>query len=313
MASGSSKKVVYAAIAGNLAIAVTKFAAAAITGSSAMLSEGVHSLVDTGNGGLLLFGMSQSRKPADDAHPFGRGKELYFWTLIVAILIFAVGGAISIYQGGVQVVHAAPLQDPTLNYVVLAVAFAFEGMAWTVAYREFRKAKGKLGYWAAVRASKDPTTFTVLFEDSAAMLGLLAAFLGISLGHALHLPQLDGVASIVIGLILAAVAMFLAYESKGLLIGEGVDPRTLASIRALTEADPAVARLVRALSMHFGPNDVLLTMDIQFEPTVSAAEIASAIDRLDNLIRSRHPEVRHIFLEVHSIAAQAKARNGAGE
>jgi cation diffusion facilitator family transporter len=308
MASGGSKTVIYAAMAGNLAIAITKFVAATVTGSSAMLSEGIHSFVDTGNGLLLLFGIRQSQKPPDDAHPFGRGKELYFWTLIVAILIFAVGGGISIYEGVNHLRHPAPLQDPTWNYVVLGFALAFEGAAWTVAYRAFRKVKGDLSYWAAVRASKDPTTFTVLFEDSAAILGLVTAFLGIALGHALNLPQLDGAASIVIGSILATVAVFLAYESKGLLIGEGVEPGTLASIRALTEADPAVVRLVRALSLHFGPNDVLLTMEIAFEPNLSAGAVASAIERLDQAVRRRHPEVRHIFLEAQSLAGQAQAK-----
>jgi cation diffusion facilitator family transporter len=308
MASGGSKTVIFAAIAGNLAIAVTKFIAAAATGSSAMLSEGVHSLVDTGNGVLLLYGIRQSKKPADEAHPFGRGKELYFWSLIVATLIFSIGGGISIFEGVNHLLNPAPLGDPAWNYIVLGFAFMFEGLAWSIAYREFRKLKGELGYWTAVRVSKDPTTFTVLFEDSAAMLGLAVAFLGIWLGHALNVPQLDGIASIIIGIILAAVSVFLAYESKGLLIGEGVDPRTLASIRALTKDDPAVLRLVRALSMHLGPNEVLLTMEIQFRPELSTAAVASAIDRLDRLIRAEHPEVRHIFLEMHAFSTQAHAK-----
>lgn len=302
MASRSSKKVIYAAIAGNLAIAAAKFTAATITGSSAMLSEGVHSLVDTGNGILLLYGIRQSNLPPDDMHPFGRGKELYFWTLIVAILIFAVGGGISVYEGIIHLTHAEPLLDPTWNYVVLGFALLVEGFAWAVAFHEFRAIKGDLGYWTAVRTSKDPTTFTVLLEDSAAMLGLLAAFLGIYVGHAVEVPQLDGVASLAIGVILGCVAGFLAYESKGLLIGEGVDARTLASIRALANDDPAVAQLVRALTMHFGPNDVLLTMEIQFQPELSAGAVASAIERLDKEIRNRHPEVRNVFLEAQAIA-----------
>ena len=306
MASGGSKTVIFAAIAGNLAIAVTKFIAAGATGSSAMLSEGVHSLVDTGNGVLLLHGIRQSQKPADEAHPFGRGKELYFWSLIVATLIFSIGGGISIFEGINHLLNPAPLGDPAWNYIVLGFAFVFEGIAWSIAYREFRKIKGELGYWTAVRVSKDPTTFTVLFEDSAAMLGLAVAFVGIWLGHALDIPQLDGIASIVIGIILAAVSVFLAYESKGLLIGEGVDPRTLASIRALTKADPAVLRLVRALSMHLGPNDVLLTMEIQFRPELSTTAVASAIDRLDRSIRAEHPEVQHVFLEMHAFCAHPK-------
>ncbi|MCI0461665.1 MAG: cation diffusion facilitator family transporter [Gemmataceae bacterium] len=305
MAAGGSKQVVYAAIAGNLAVALTKFAAAAITGSSAMLSEGVHSLVDTGNGLLLLWGIRQSAKPPDDQHPFGRGKELYFWTLIVAVLIFALGGGISIYEGILHVANPVPMAHPAVNYVVLGLAFLFEGSAWWVALREFRKVQGPLGYLQAVRESKDPTTFTILFEDSAALLGLVAAFLGIFLGYALGNPQLDGVASIVIGILLCGVAILLAYESKGLLVGEGVDARTRASITTFVEADPDVTRLVRALSMHFGPKDVLLTLEIEFRPDLTAAQAAAAIDRLDKAIRTAHPEVRHLFVEAQSIAARS--------
>lgn len=264
--------------------------------------------MDTGNGLLLLWGIRQSQKPADLAHPFGYGKELYFWTLIVAVLIFAVGGGISLYEGLNRLRHPEPLHDPTWNYLVIGLAMLFEGATWTVAFREFRKVKGDLSYWAAIHASKDPPTFTVLFEDIAALLGLSVAFLGIAMGHALNMPMLDGVASIVIGTILAAVAILLVYESKGLLIGEGVLPQTLASIRNLTESDPAVARLGRALSQHFGPDEVLLTMEIQFQPDLSAAAVASAIDRLDRTIRSRHPEVRHIFLEAQSLAAPARTK-----
>jgi cation diffusion facilitator family transporter len=307
MASGGSKTVIFAAIAGNLAIAITKFVAGGLTGSSAMLSEGVHSLVDTGNGVLLLWGIRQAAKPADDRHPFGRGKELYFWTLIVAVLIFGIGGGISIYEGIKHIQVPEPQTNPTINYVVLAFAFVFEGAAWYVAFREFKKVKGDLGFVRAVRESKDPTTFTVLFEDSAAMLGLIVAFVGVFLGHTLGVPELDGLASVVIGVILCGVASFLAYESKGLLIGEGLDPQTRADITKFVEADPDVERLVRALSLHFGPADVLLTLEIAFRPGLSAAEAAGAIDRLDKAIRAEHPEVKHLFVEAQAIAEQAKA------
>jgi cation diffusion facilitator family transporter len=307
MASGGSKTVIFAAIAGNLAIAITKFVAGGITGSSAMLSEGVHSLVDTGNGVLLLWGIRQAAKPADDRHPFGRGKELYFWTLIVAVLIFGIGGGISIYEGVKHIKEPEAQTNPTLNYVVLAFAFVFEGAAWYVAFREFKKVKGDLGFVRAVRESKDPTTFTVLFEDSAAMLGLIVAFVGVFLGHSLGIPELDGLASMIIGVILCGVASFLAYESKGLLIGEGLDAQTRADITKFVEADPDVARLVRALSLHFGPADVLLTLEIAFRPGLSAAEAAGAIDRLDKAIRAEHPEVKHLFVEAQAIAEQAKA------
>jgi cation diffusion facilitator family transporter len=308
MAAGGSRTVIYAAIAGNLAIALTKFVAAFVTGSSAMLSEGVHSLVDTGNGVLLLWGIRQSAKPADEQHPFGRGKELYFWTFIVAILIFALGGGISVYEGIVHIQHPEPIAHPLVNYLVLALAFAFEGGAWWVAFCEFRKSKGQTGYFHAVRASKDPTTFTVLFEDSAAMLGLIVALVGISLGHLLNMPHLDGVASVVIGIILAAVAVFLAYESKGLLIGEGVDPQTRASIGRIVDADPDIDQLVRALSMHLGPKEVLLTIEVTFRTDLTAAQTAAAIERLDKAIRTLHPEVRHLFIEAQSIAAHSSSR-----
>lgn len=310
MAAGGSKTVIYAAIGGNLAIAITKFIAAAVTGSSAMLSEGVHSFVDTGNGLLLLWGMRQAAKPPDERHPFGRGKELYFWTLIVAVLIFGIGGGISIYEGAKHIQHPEVISNPLINYIVLGLAMLFEGFAWWVAFCEFKKAKGKLGYLQAVRASKDPTTFTVLFEDTAAMLGLIVAFVGVYLGHTFHLPWLDGLASVVIGVILCGVASFLAFESKGLLIGEGIDPETKADIEKFVAADPDVDTLVRALSLHFGPEDVLLTLEIAFRPGLSAAAAAAAVDRMDKAIRAEHTEVKHLFIEAQAIAEQGQAAAG---
>jgi cation diffusion facilitator family transporter len=310
MAAGGSKTVIYAAIGGNLAIAITKFIAAAVTGSSAMLSEGVHSFVDTGNGLLLLWGIRQAAKPPDERHPFGRGKELYFWTLIVAVLIFGIGGGISIYEGAKHIQHPEPISNPLINYIVLGLAMLFEGFAWWVAFCEFKKAKGKLGYLQAVRASKDPTTFTVLFEDTAAMLGLIVAFVGVYLGHTFHLPWLDGLASVVIGVILCGVASFLAFESKGLLIGEGIDPDTKADIEKFVAADPDVDTLVRALSLHFGPEDVLLTLEIAFRPGLSATDAAAAVDRLDKAIRAEHTEVKHLFIEAQAIAEKGQAAGG---
>ena len=303
MASASSKKAVYAAIGGNLAIAITKFIAAIITGSSAMLSEGIHSVVDTGNGLLLLFGMRMSQKPADLSHPFGHGKELYFWTLIVAILIFAVGGGMSVYEGISHLHHPAPLHDPLWNYLVLGFALVFEGIAWTVAFREFRKTQGRMSLWKAIRASKDPSTFTVLFEDSAAMLGLVVAFLGIFFGQRLNNPYLDGVAAIIIGLILAVVAVLLAYESKGLLVGEGASRETIEHICNIAGDDPGVERVMPPLTMHFGPQEVLLNLDIKFRGGLSAEEIEASVDRIEAEIRKRHPEIKRIFIEAESITA----------
>ena len=307
MAAGSSKLAIYAAIGGNLVIAVMKFVAAAFTGSSAMLSEGIHSLVDTGNGGLLLLGIRRSKQPADAAHPFGHGKELYFWSLIVAVLIFGVGGGISTYEGILHMLHPAPLQDPTWSYVVLGLAVIFEGIVFVIALREFRTQieKGE-NLWQAVKSSKDPSTFTVLFEDAAALLGLLAAFTGVFLSHYLALPLLDGAASVVIGLILGMAAAFLVYESKGLLIGEGADPQTLANIRALAESDPGVARILNPLTMHFGPDTVLLTMDVQFQQKLSAAEVETAVDRLEKAIRQRYPRIKHIYIEAGAISSSGR-------
>ena len=214
-----SKKVIYAAFAGNLLIAVTKFGAAIVTGSSAMLSEAVHSLVDTGNQGLLLYGLRRAQRPPDEAHPYGYGMELYFWTFVVAILIFGLGAGVSVYEGVQGLLHPHAITNPAISYVVLAVAMVFEAGAWTIAFREFRKQKGRAGYIESIRRSKDPTVFTVLLEDSAAMLGLVFAFIGILAGQLLEMPALDGVAAICIGAILALVAALLAYEAKGLLIG----------------------------------------------------------------------------------------------
>jgi cation diffusion facilitator family transporter len=295
-----SKTAIFAAIAGNLAIAATKLIAAFFTGSSAMLSEGIHSLVDTGNGGLLLLGMRRSQKPPDANHPFGHGKEIYFWSLVVAILIFALGGGMSVYEGVTHLSHAE-LHDPTWNYVVLGFAIIFEGISFFFAFKAFRKEMSGSGVLKTIRASKDPTTFTVLFEDAAAMLGLIVAFFGIFLGHQLNNRYLDGVASIIIGAILAVVAGFLAYESKGLLIGEGVDPNVLASIRAMAKTDPAVAGIKKSLTMHFGPNEVLLTLDVRFKKHLKAEEIAAAVNRLEKNIRAQHPEIKHIFIEAKSL------------
>lgn len=223
MAAGS-KKVIIAALVGNALIAVTKFGAAAFTGSSAMFSEGIHSAVDTGNQTLLLYGLKRAARPADKRHPFGYGREIYFWAFVVAILIFAVGAGVSFYEGVHKLSDPHPLENAYVNYIVLGLAMIFEAVAWWVAFKEFKAGKGKYGYLQAIQVSKDPSIFTVLLEDTAAMLGLIVAFVGILLGQLLDIPELDGVASMVIGLILALAAIVLAYETKGLLIGEGADP-----------------------------------------------------------------------------------------
>lgn len=304
MAAG--KKAIYAAIAGNGAIAVTKFVAAAISGSSAMLSEGVHSLVDTGNGGLLLLGIRRSHIPPDDAHPFGYGKEVYFWTLIVAMLIFAGGGGVSIYEGIKHLLHPEPMGDPTWNYWVLGFAFVFEGIALTVAVREFNRVRGELGVWSAIRRGKDPTAFAVLLEDSAALAGIVVAAAGIFLGHRLEQPLFDGAASVVIGLILVGVAGVLAWESRGLIVGESADPEMVARIRTLAREDPAVDEVTRALTMHMGPEEVVATLDLRFRRGLSAEDVEAAVDRLEKRIKGEVGQVRYLFLEVDSLTRRRR-------
>ncbi len=301
-----SKKVVYAAVFGNLAIAVMKFVAAALTGSSAMLSEGIHSMVDTGNGGLLLLGIRRSKKPPDAAHPFGYGKELYFWSLIVAVTIFGVGGGISIYEGILHVMHPATVEDPTWSYVVLGIAMLFETIVLVIAVKHFLKLKGDQGVWQSIRRSKDPTTFVVVLEDTAALAGLVVALLGIFLAHQLDNPYLDGVASIVIGVLLVSVASLLAFESKSLLVGEGVNPEMLDSIRRVAEADPAVDQINDPLTMYFGPRMVLLTLEVRFHDAVTAADAEVAVRRLEHAIQHKHPEISRIFIEASSLGARGR-------
>ena len=304
MSSGSSERpiTVYGAIAANTVIAVSKFAAGITTGSSAMLSEGIHSVVDTGNQLLLLLGIHRSKRPADELHPFGHGKELYFWSLIVAILLFGLGGGMSIYEGITHLEHPAVIQDPTWNYVVLGIAFVAEGTSWAIAWKKLldNRKQGQ-GLWQVLRASKNPAVFVVVAEDSAALAGIFVAFLGVLLGHSLQNPYLDGAASIVIGLILAAVAGFLAYESRDLLVGEAADADVLQSVRRLAEADPAVVGVSRPLTMHFGPEQVLLNLDIEFRPDLSAAEITAAVDRLEAGIREERPSIKRIFIETEAL------------
>ena len=304
MATGS-RKVIYAALAGNALIAVTKFVAAGITGSSAMLSEGIHSLVDTGNQGLLLYGLHRARRPADDKHPFGYGAELYFWAFVVAILIFAVGAGVSIYEGVQKMLAPHVIENPLVNYVVLALAFLFEAVAWLVALREFRTTRGKRSYLEAVRQSKDPTVFTVLFEDTAAMLGLAVAFAGVLGAQFLGIAELDGAASIVIGAILAITAVLLAYETKGLLIGEAAAPEIVSAIRNIVEATPTVDRLNEIRTLHRGPNDVLLALSVDFENNLTAGKVEEAIAQLEDAIKERFPVVRRLFIEVQSAADHA--------
>lgn len=306
--SGSSTKVIYAALAGNLLIAVTKFVAAVITGSSAMFSEGIHSVVDTGNQVLLLYGMRRANRPADTRFPFGYGKEVYFWSFVVAILIFAVGAGVSIYEGVHRLLDPAPMENVYLNYVVLGLAMLFEGAAWVMALREFSRAKGKWGYVEAVRRGKDPSIFVVLFEDSAALLGLVVAFVAVLLGQMTGMHYFDGAASIIIGLILGGTAAWLAYETKGLLIGESANPQVVEGIRKRVMRYAEVQHVNEVLTMHMGPQFILVNISVDFRDNTTIPQIEEVVARMDAQIKAEFPRVKRVFIEAESLAAPGASR-----
>lgn len=296
MAHGT-KIVIYAALGGNALIAVTKFIAASLTGSAAMMAEGIHSVVDTGNQVLLLHGLRRAKQPADAMHPLGHGKEIYFWSFVVAILIFALGSGISIYEGVHRVMHPSHVSSPMINYIVLAAAAIFEGGAWWMAYREFRKHQGGRTLTAAVAASKDPITFVVLFEDSAALLGLLVAAVGLTLSQVLNQPAFDGIASIGIGVILAGTAVWLAVRTKSLLIGEAADPALIEDVRRRAAQLPSVVAVNEVLTLHMGPNDVLLNLSLDFQDNLHAGDIEVAIEQLTHQVLAAHPDIKRVFIE----------------
>ena len=293
----SSKKAIYAALIGNTLIALTKFIAAAITGSSAMLAEGIHSCVDTGNQLLLLYGLKKAQKPPDARYPFGYGKEVYFWSFVVAILIFAVGAGVSIYEGILHIIKPGRLEDVYINYIVLGLAVIFEGSALYFALAEFNKTKGSASYIEAIHRGKDPTLFVVVFEDSAALLGLLVAFLGIFLGQMTGNLYFDGAASIIVGLILGATALWLAIETKSLLIGESAKSATVQGIRELVVADKDILHVNEVLTLHMGPQYVLVNLSVDFLDTLPAGRIEKTISQLDKKIKETYPEVKRVFVE----------------
>ncbi len=299
--ASSSKKVIYAALIGNALIALTKFIASFMTGSSAMLSEGIHSTVDTGNQLLLLLGLKKAQKPADQNYPFGHGKEIYFWSFVVAIMIFAVGAGISIYEGIHNLVHPHPVENPVINYIVLGLAMIFEGFAWYFAWKEFNHARGNRSYYQAIRKEKNPTTFVVLFEDTAALLGLVVAFFGIAIGQWTGLHIFDGIASIIIGLILGVTAAWLAYETKGLLIGESADPEIVTGISKIATEHTAIQAVNEVLTMHMGPNYILLNLSVNFEDSLEVGNIEKDIAMLTKQIKQEYPLVKRVFIEAEDI------------
>lgn len=303
--AGSNKKVIYAALVGNGLIAITKFIAGAMTNSSAMLSEAIHSVVDTGNQVLLLYGLKKAAKPADERFPFGHGKEIYFWSFIVAMLIFAVGAAVSIYKGVLHVIHPEAIQSPMINYIVLVLAMVFEGFAWYFAFREFKKSKGQWGYYEAVRRGKDPTMFVVLFEDSAAMIGLIVAFLGVLLSQLTGIHQFDGIASIMIGLVLAGTAAWLAYETKSLLIGESANKHVIEGIRKIVREQPDVEQVNEVLTMHMGPEFILLNISVEFRDDATTDKLESRVAKITSQIKQAYPFVKRVFIEAEAFRQDA--------
>jgi cation diffusion facilitator family transporter len=313
MASHSSKKVIYAALIGNSTIALTKFLAAFFTGSAAMMSEAIHSVVDTGNQILLLYGLKRAAQPATPAHPFGYGLQLYFYTFVVAILIFGLGAVIAIWQGIEKIMHPEVIENAWVNYVVLGMAIVFESIVWFIAFRAFNEQRGNRTILESIRGSKDPTVFTILFEDTAALLGLLIALLGIFLSQALHIPVLDGLASVIIGLILTVTAGFLAYESQSLLTGESADKETREGIIDIAIAEPGIDRINQSMTMHFGPNDVLVALSLDFKGNLTAVEVENTVSRIEQRIKHAYPHVTRVFVEAQSFEAHIRAINGEGD
>lgn len=298
--AGSSKKVIFAALVGNAAISITKFVAAAITNSSAMFSEGIHSLVDTGNQVLLLFGLRQARKPADKRFPFGHGKEIYFWSFVVAILIFAVGSGLSIFKGIEHIRHPTEITSPLINYLVLGVAIIIEAFVFYVALKEFNKSRGELGVLEAIQKGKDPAMFVVLLEDAAALMGLTVAMLGIAISQLTGNYVFDGIASVGIGLILALVAVLLAYETKGLLIGESASDEVVDGIGKMVTGFDGVERVNEVLTMHMGPDYILVNLSVEFNDEINTDQMESVISLIDKNIKQSFVNVKRVFIEAES-------------
>jgi cation diffusion facilitator family transporter len=305
--ANASKLSLYGGIAANVAIAISKFVAAYFTGSSAMLSEGIHSLVDTGNSGLLLYGTAQSQRPPDAEHPFGHSKELYFWGLIVAVLIFAIGGGMSFYEGIKHIQHPEPIEDAGWNYVVLGLSFLFEGIAFYLSVKALlAQADGNTGFVKMLKTSRDPAVFASVMENLAALVGLAVAGLGVFLGHLLNNPYFDGGASIAIGLLLMLVAIFLVGRTKGLLVGTGVDAETLSNLERIARAAPQVRDIRSPLTMYLGPNDVIMALDVDFADDLTSTQVAVAVEHLQDAIRAEHPEVQRIFIEAKNLVQAGK-------
>ena len=301
----ASTRTLVVALLANLGIAASKFVAAAITGSSAMLTEGVHSVVDSTNQLLLMWGRHASKRPADELHPFGYGRELYFWSFVVAVLVFSAGAGVSVYEGIIHILHPEPAVSRVVAYAVLLIAFLLEGWSTVEAYRDFRDSKGQLGWIQAIRHSKDPPAFIVLLENGAAIAGVIAAAIGLLLSQLTRNPFFDGAASVVIGIILAFTAALLAHESKGLLIGEAADPELVRDLRELARSKKGVVGVGHVLTIHSAPDIVTAMINVDFENGISAGEVEQIVCEVELEAQERWPHVRRLFIRpLHDAAAQ---------
>jgi cation diffusion facilitator family transporter len=309
----TSKQAVYAALLGNVLVAATKTVAALWTGSSAMTSEAIHSFVDSGNEILLLYGQHRASRPPDAEHPLGHGRELYFWSFIVALLIFAIGSGVSLYQGIAHIRQPEPIQDPWINYLVLAIALLFEGGSWVISVKQFRSttARGRLGlydFYEAFRKSKDPPSFMVLFEDTAALLGIVLAAAGTFAATHWGMPQLDGVASVLIGCVLGATAIVLARESKSLLVGESASGELAKSIMDIAARNPAVLRVNGMLTAQLAPDQILVALSLEFSDNLRVPELEERVIEIERSIRARHGEVIALFVKPQTPKTFSEAR-----
>ena len=302
----ASTRTLVVALLANLGIAVSKFAAAAVTGSSAMLTEGVHSVVDSTNQLLLMWGRHAAKRPPDKFHPFGYGREVYFWSFIVAVLVFALGAGVSVYEGVIHIAHPEPAVSPVIGYAVRLVAFLLEGWSTVEAYRDFARAKGKLGWLQAIRRSKDPPAFIVLLENGAAMAGIVAAAMGLFLAQMTGDPFYDGAASVVIGVILGFTAALLAYESKGLLIGEAADPELVRNLRKLACSMPGVVGVGHVLTSHSSPEQITVMMNVDFDDEILARQVEQVVCRIEEEAQERWPQVRRLFVRPMQGAAKQR-------
>lgn len=295
----SSKLPIYSALAANIAIAITKFLAAGVTGSSAMISEGIHSVVDAIVELLLLLGISKSKRPADKKRPFGYGRELYFWSFIVSILIFALGGGLAFYEGITHLQHPDAMEDPKWSYIVLIVAFVFNFVSFLIALKEFNKNKTNGSFWKRIKQSKDPSNFVILFEDAGDVLGVIVALSGVYLGHKYNNPYYDGIAAIIIGVILTAMSVLLTRESWSLLMGESVDESTVKAVIEITENDNAVKKVFYPLSIYLAPDEIVLVLETVFKDELTTKEINKAVERIQTNIQKKYPNIKQIFIEPH--------------